>query len=285
MKSADDSRPVWLITGCSKGLGRALAEHVLAQGHRCVVTARNAAAISSLCSRYPATQALALELDVTRSAQIATVLQATLAAFGGVDVLVNNAGFGLNAGVEDAEETAVRNLFETNFFGMTAMIRAVLPSMRGRRKGHIVNVSSISGRVASAGSAYYAATKFAMEGLSQGLAKEVEPLGIRVSVIEPGPLRTDFQGDSMQRSRQPIADYQDTVGQRHARLRATHGRQEGDPARAASVIFNAVKAPEAPFQLVLGERAYEMADACLRRQRDELEAQRALARSIEFDAC
>lgn len=285
MTPADDSIPVWLLTGCSKGLGRALAEHVLAQGHRCVVTARNIASISSLCARFPATQALALELDVTQPAQIANVLQATLAAFGAVDVLVNNAGFGLNAGVEDAEETAVRDLFETNFFGMAAMTRAVLPTMRGRRKGHIVNVSSISGRVASAGSAYYAATKFAMEGLSQGLAKEVEPLGIRVSVIEPGPLRTDFQGESMRRSTQPIADYEDTVGQRHARLRATHGRQEGDPARAARVIFNAVKAPEASFQLVLGERAYEMADASLRRQRDELEAQRALARSIDFDAC
>jgi len=284
MKPADDSGPVWLITGCSKGLGRALAEHVLAQGHRCVVTARDAASVLPVCSPYPATQALALPLDVTRPAQIADALQAALAAFGAIDVLVNNAGFGLNAGVEDVDEPAVRHLFETNFFGLAAMIRAVLPSMRRRRKGHIVNVSSISGRVASPGSAYYAATKFAVEGLSQGLAKEVEPFGIRVSVIEPGPLRTDFQGGSMQRSSHPIADYAATVGQRHARLRATHGRQEGDPARAATVIFGAVTSAAPPFQLVLGRRAYDMAYAGLRQQRDELETQRELARSIDFDA-
>lgn len=163
-------------------------------------------------------------------------------------------------------------------------VRAVLPFMRGSRKGHIINVSSISERVANPGSAYYAATKFAREGLSQGLAKEVEPLGIRVRVIELGPLRTDFRGGSMQSSRQPIADCEEIVGQRHAHLRATHGRQEGDPARVASVIFNAVMEPAAPLQLVLGQRAYDMAEAGLRLQRGELETQRERARSIDFDA-
>lgn len=284
MKPADDSDSVWLITGCSKGLGRALAEHVLAQGHRCVVTARDAASAQSLCSAYPTRQALALPLDVTQPAKIADAVQTAEATFGAVHVLVNNAGFGLNAAVEDADEPAVRHLFETNFFGLASMIRAVLPTMRRRRRGHIVNVSSISGRVASPGSAYYAATKFAVEGLSQGLAKEVEPFGIRVSVIEPGPLRTDFQGGSMQRAGHPIADYAVTVGERHARLRATHGRQEGDPARAAAAIFDAVMSAAPPFQLVLGQRAFDMADAALRQQRGELETQRVLARSIDFDA-
>jgi NADP-dependent 3-hydroxy acid dehydrogenase YdfG len=166
-----------------------LAHHVLAQGNRCVVTARDLSSIQSLLSSHPDQEFLACTLDVTDLDQIHDVLCQAASRFGRIDVLVNNAGFGYNAGVEEGNEQDVRKVFETNFSGLAALTRAVLPSMRTRRKGHVFNISSIRGRVANPGSSYSAASKFAVEGFSQGLAKEVAPRGIRVTVIEPGPLR------------------------------------------------------------------------------------------------
>src|SRR3954447_21075029 len=183
----------WLITGCSTGLGRALAQAVLAHGHNAVVTARNVTTLQELASAFPDT-ALALPLDVTDRAQISKVVQQARTRFGSIDVLVNNAGYGYRAAVEEADDTDIRQLFDTNVFGAVDMIKAVLPGMRANRAGSILNISSIGARICPAGSGYYSATKAALEGLSGSLHKELQPLGINVTVIEPGAFRTDFAG-------------------------------------------------------------------------------------------
>ncbi len=189
----------WLITGCSSGLGRYLAQAVLGHGHSVVVTARDVASVQDLVAGHPKT-GLALALDVTDPAQPAAAVQAAEERFGGVDVLVNNAGYGYRAAVEEGDESQVDQLFATNFFGAVAMIKAVLPGMRSRRRGNIVNISSIGAQISPAGSGYYAASKAALEAMSASLVKEVGPLGIAVTVVEPGGFRTDFAGRSLQQA-------------------------------------------------------------------------------------
>src|SRR5450755_1362088 len=256
MNTDKKATPVWFITGCSTGLGRALAERVLLNGQRCVATARNPAQIADIVRAYPDTS-LALALDVTDAGQREDVVARAEKAFGGIDVLVNNAGHGYSAAVEEGAEEDIRRMFETNFFALAAMTRLVLPAMRLRRSGHIVNISSIGGLVGNPASGYYNATKFAVEGLSQALAKEVGPLGIRVSLIEPGPFRTDFQGRSMTSVANPIDAYAQTAGARRARLRASSGKQAGDPTRAADAIIKVVEASDPPLHLVLGSNGVQ----------------------------
>jgi len=256
MNTDKKATPVWFITGCSTGLGRALAERVLLNGQRCVATARNPAQIADIVRAYPDTS-LALALDVTDARQREDVIARAEKAFGGIDVLVNNAGHGYSAAVEEGAEEDIRRMFETNFFALAAMTRLVLPAMRLRRSGHIVNISSIGGLVGNPASGYYNATKFAVEGLSQALAKEVGPLGIRVSLIEPGPFRTDFQGRSMTSVASPIDAYAQTAGARRAQLRASSGKQAGDPARAADAIIKVVEASDPPLHLVLGSNGVQ----------------------------
>jgi NAD(P)-dependent dehydrogenase (short-subunit alcohol dehydrogenase family) len=244
----------WLITGCSTGLGRHLAQAVLEQGHNAVVTARNPAAVQDLADSAPDT-ALAVGLDVTDEAQVTAAVRQAEERFGGVDVLVNNAGYGYRAAVEEGDPSQVAELFATNFFGPISIIKAVLPGMRDRRSGAIVNLSSIGARISPPGSGYYAASKAALEGMSASLAKEVGPLGIRVIVVEPGGFRTDFAGRSLQQSPGAIADYADTAGRRRKENDDAHGTQPGDPARAAEAIITAVESPEPPFLLLLGADA------------------------------
>jgi NAD(P)-dependent dehydrogenase (short-subunit alcohol dehydrogenase family) len=210
--------PTWLITGCSTGLGRHLAEAVLARGYNAIVTARDATKVQDLVDANPDT-ALALALDVTEDTQVTNAVQQAEERFGGVDVLVNNAGYGYRAAVEEGEEPEVATLFATNFFGPVAMIKAVLPGMRARRNGAIVNISSIGARISPPGSGYYSATKAALEALSASLRRELEPLGITVTVVEPGGFRTDF--------RRPFTA---AVTGRHRRLRR-HGRAPAQGAR------------------------------------------------------
>jgi NAD(P)-dependent dehydrogenase (short-subunit alcohol dehydrogenase family) len=218
--------PTWLITGCSTGLGRHLAEAVLGRGYNAIVTARDAAKVQDLVDTYPDT-ALALALDVTEDTQVANAVQQAEGRFGSVDVLVNNAGYGYRAAVEEGEVPEVAKLFDTNFFGPVAMIKAVLPGMRARRDGAIVNISSIGARISPPGSGYYSATKAALEAMSASLRRELEPLGITVTVVEPGGFRTDFAGRSLQQSRDAIADYADSAGRR----RKEHDTAHGTPAR------------------------------------------------------
>jgi NAD(P)-dependent dehydrogenase (short-subunit alcohol dehydrogenase family) len=273
--------PTWLITGCSSGLGRHLAQAVLEHGWNAVVTARNSAKVQDIAARYPDT-ALALALDVTDRAQVAEAVRQAEARFGAVDVLVNNAGHGYRAAVEEADEADVDELFATNFFGPVAMIKAVLPGMRARRHGAIVNLSSIAARNPGPGSAYYAATKCAVEGLSGGLRKEVEPLGIKVIVAEPGEFRTDFSGRSLQQSPTAIADYAETAGRRRIENDTTDGHQRGDPARGAQVIIKAVEASDSPHLLLLGSDAIQVVGDALDADRATLEAWEATSLTTDF---
>ena len=243
--------PAWFITGCSSGFGRALATLVLERGWRAAVTARDPGQVEDLVARH-AGRSLALKLDVTDSAQIAAAVQAAEARYGAIDVLVNNAGYGYQTSVEDGDERAIRALFDTNVFGLAAMIRAVLPGMRARRRGHIVNLSSVAGFVGFPGSGYYAATKHAVEGLSDALANEVGPLGIHVLCVEPGPFRTDFSGRSIRQTLSRFPDYEATVNTRLRTVAERSGAQPGDPVRAAAAIIEAVQAPRPPRHLVLG---------------------------------
>lgn len=243
----------WLITGCSTGLGRALASAALDRGETVVVTARNVATIEDLVRSHPGT-ALALPLDVTDHAQGSDVVRAAQERFGAIDVLVNNAGHTYRAAVEEAAEDQVQELFATNFFGPAALIRAVLPGMRERRSGTIVNISSIAARSFPIGSGYYAASKAALEALTASLRKEVQPLGITVMAVEPGAFRTNFLRSPTQ-PREVISDYAGTVGARREQDTTRHGHQPGDPASAAQAIITAVQSPSTPLMLVLGPDA------------------------------
>jgi NAD(P)-dependent dehydrogenase (short-subunit alcohol dehydrogenase family) len=244
----------WFITGCSTGLGRALAEAVLESGQNVVATARDVAAVEDLAQHYPDT-ALAVSLDVTQPGQVAHAVQAAQERFGAIDVLVNNAGYGYRAAVEEGDDEDVQKLFATNVFGAVSMIKAVLPGMRAHRHGAILNISSIGARIRPPGSGYYAATKAALEGLSGSLDQELRPLGISVTVVEPGAFRTDFAGRSLHQSATPIPDYADTAGRRRKEHDTAHGHQPNDPVRGAQAMIAAVEAEDTPSLLMLGEDA------------------------------
>jgi len=262
---------VWLITGCSTGFGRELAKLVLDRGYRAVVTARDPRQIQDLTIGHDG-RALALKLDVTNAAEVAEAVKTAETTFGGIDVLVNNAGYGYVGAVEESEEGEVRAMVETNFFGLSRMIHAVLPGMRQRRRGSIVNISSIGGLVGFPGVGYYNATKFAVEGLSEALAKELAPLGIKVLVVEPGPFRTDWAGRSLKKSSRTIQDYAETAGTFLERLASRSGKQAGDPVRAGEAIIKAVESNSAPLHLVLGQMALDTARAKVELLRHDLDA-------------
>ena len=261
----------WFITGCSTGLGRALAEVCLGRGFNVVVTARDAATVQELANAHPET-ALALALDVTNAGQVSAAVRQAEDRFGGIDVLVNNAGYGYRAAVEEAGEADVQRLFDTNFFGAVAMVKAVLPGMRGRRSGAIVNISSIGARISPEGSGYYAASKAALEAMTASLRKEVKPLGITAMSVEPGGFRTDFAGRSLTQSAEAIADYADTAGKRRKEHDTTHGTQPGDPAKAAHAIIAAVESPDTPGLLLLGKDSLAGFRAALDALRAETDA-------------
>jgi NAD(P)-dependent dehydrogenase (short-subunit alcohol dehydrogenase family) len=249
--------PVWFITGCSTGFGKELARLVLDQGWRAVVTARHLDRLTGLASGHEE-NALAVQLDVTDRAQIALAVRQAEEKFGCIDVLVNNAGYGYLAAVEEGEDEQIRAMFETNFFGLVAMTNAVLPGMRQRRSGHIVNFSSIGGLVSFAATGYYHATKYAVEGLSESLSIELAPLGIKVLIVEPGPFRTDWAGRSLLESGTVINDYDSTAGERRRQTHERSGRQQGDPVRAGKAIIDAVGSQNPPLHLLLGKPALEM---------------------------
>jgi NAD(P)-dependent dehydrogenase (short-subunit alcohol dehydrogenase family) len=272
----------WLITGCSSGLGRALAEEVLKDGYNAVITSRNSDDIQDLASRYPE-NALAISLDITVATQIETVIKQAEEKFGSIDVLVNNAGYGYRGAVEEGDETDVRKLFDTMFFGTVKMIQAILPGMRSRKSGTIMNLSSIGGRFAAAGSGYYSGAKFAIEGMSDALRKEVGPLGIKVIVIEPGAFRTDFAGRSLVGAKKTIEDYSETVGPRRKENDKTHGTQPGDPEKAARAIINIQENENVPFRLLLGRDAIELTSKELAAQIKEIEDWKEISLSTDFN--
>ena len=243
--------PVWFISGCSSGLGRELARAVLARGWRAAITARDASRVVDL-ARGHAPTGLALELDVTDPGQIARAVQAAEDRFGRIDVLVNNAGYGYQSSVEEGDEAEIRAQFDANVFGLFALTRAVLPGMRARRRGHVINITSVAGLAGYPGSGYYAASKHAVEGFSDSLAAEGLPLGIRVTCVEPGPFRTDWAGRSLRQTPVRITDYADTAGARMARTAGGSGAQPGDPVRAAAAMICITQTDNPPRHLVLG---------------------------------
>jgi NAD(P)-dependent dehydrogenase (short-subunit alcohol dehydrogenase family) len=274
-------QPVWFITGCSTGFGHEIARYALARGYRTVVTARHPEQLHGLTGKG---EALVLKLDVTDKEQVADAVRAAEEHFGHIDVLVNNAGIGYFAAVEESEEDEVRRMFEINIIGLCRMIHVVLPGMRKRRKGFIVNISSIAGLTSFPAIGYYSATKFAVEGLSEALRKEVEPLGIQVMIVEPSGFRTDWAGRSANESPREIDDYAATAGAARRQLRAVSGHQPGDPVRAAHAIFKAIESPQPPHHLLLGNDAFLAAMAKLEALRQDYVAWETVTRGADFPA-
>ena len=250
--------PVWFITGCSTGFGRELTKLVLDRGWNAVITARNTDQIKDLAEGYEKS-ALVLPLDVTKKDQVAAAVAKAQETFGRIDVLVNNAGYGYFSSIEEGEEEKIRAQFETNVFGLITMTQAVLPGMRKQRSGHIINVSSIGGLVGFTATGFYHATKFAVEGLSESLSKEVAPVGIKVLLVEPGPFRTDWAGRSTARTETQIDDYKATIGARMDASLEGSGKQKGDPIRGCEAIIAAVESNTPQLRLLLGEMAYKLA--------------------------
>lgn len=241
----------WLITGCSTGIGREIARAALEAGHSVVVTARRRETVADFVDTF-GDRAVAVALDVTDKEQIAAAVAAADDAFGGIDVLVNNAGYGYMSAVEEGDDAEVRKLFDTNYFGVVDTIKAVLPAMRARKSGHIVNISSMTGLVANPPNAYYSSTKFALEALTEALAQEVGPLGIKVTAIEPGAFRTDWARRSMQESSMPIGDYDDGVGTRKTLIKEFADHLPGDPRKVAEAVLTVTALDEPPLRLLLG---------------------------------
>ena len=272
-------KPVWFVTGCSTGFGHELAKQLLERGYRTVITARNPETLNRLSTLG---DALALTLDVTDQQQIDSAILAATERFGRIDVLVNNAGIGYFAAVEESEEAQIRKMFEINFFGLSRMIHAVLPGMRKQRSGYIVNLSSLGGLRSFPALGYYNATKFAVEGLSEALWQEVEPLGIKVMLVEPSGFRTDWAGRSANESQQQIADYAPTAGIWRSQVRINSGQQPGDPVRGVQAIIQAVESTQPPHHLLLGKDAFLGATSKLEELRKVFMAGEIVAVGADF---
>ncbi|MBD2611709.1 SDR family NAD(P)-dependent oxidoreductase [Nostoc punctiforme FACHB-252] len=287
IKSSSIETKVWLITGTSKGLGRALAETVLEQGDTVVLTARNPELIQDLAASFPE-NTLAVQLDVTKPEEIQAAVKQAIAKFGRIDVLVNNAGYGILGAIEEVNNAEVRRQFETNFFGVLEVLRTVLPYMRQQGSGHIVNISSVGGFVGYAGTGIYNGTKFALEGISEALAQEVTPLGIKITIVEPGAFRTEFVTRSLVIADSEIKDYEIAIGEMRQGARDILDNQlefqePGDPKKAALAIIKAVNSENPPLRLALGEDAIYAINAKLESVKTELDAWKEVSVNTAFD--
>jgi NAD(P)-dependent dehydrogenase (short-subunit alcohol dehydrogenase family) len=278
-----NNKPVWFITGCSTGFGREIARHVLGLGYPTVVTARNTDQLKDLVAGHE-TLAYVLELDVTDAGQVAEAVKRAEAKFGRIDVLVNNAGIGYFGSVEESDLDEARKMIEINFWGLTQMTRAVLPGMRKRRSGTIVNLSSAGGIIAFPALSFYNASKFAVEALSESLSQEVAPLGLKVLLVEPGPFRTDWAGRSANQAPHTISDYDETAKARTDTIRNYSGKQPGDPKRAAAAIVKAVEAEHPPLRLLLGKPALAAARKKIEAMRTDFDAWAEVTEGADFPA-
>lgn len=249
---------VWLVTGCSTGLGRAFANAALADGYSVAVASRKTADVDDIVKAFPET-AFAVTLDVTKPHEIQAAINATVKRFGRIDVLVNNAGIGYFGSIEESDDAETRRMMEINFFGLANTAREVLPIMRAHKSGHIINISSICGLYSFPGLGYYNATKYAVDGFTETLYKEVKDLGIKVSIIAPGAFRTDWAGRSAQESQSNIADYAQTADTFKSIIRNSNGQQPGNPAKAAAALIKLVETENPPLRLLLGADALENA--------------------------
>jgi len=254
MNESTTPSPVWLITGCSSGFGLALATTLLSRGRRVIATARQTESLAELAARYPETCRV-LPLDVAAAGQVKTTIAEAAKAWGRLDVIVNNAGYGLVGAFEELGADQIARNFSVNFFGALEIIRAALPILRAQGSGHIVNISAAAVISNYAGFSIYGATKWALEGVSESLAAELKPLGIKVTIVQPGPFRTDFISRSMERAENHLADYDRTSGKFLRFLETMSGKQPGDPDKAAEAIIAAVESATPPLRLVLGKYA------------------------------
>jgi NAD(P)-dependent dehydrogenase (short-subunit alcohol dehydrogenase family) len=273
--------PVWFISGCSTGFGQELAKLVLARGWRAVVTARDVARVRPLAGGH-GDRALAIALDVTKQREIDGAVAAATERFGRINVLVNNAGYGYQASIEEGEDAEIRAQFDVNVFGLFALTRAVLPLMRTQRSGHIINITSVAGLVGFPSSGYYAASKHAVEGWADALAIEAAPLGIRVTNVEPGPFRTDWAGRSLRQTPNLIGDYAETAGKRLQSTKDISGTQAGDPVRAGEAMITLSQMADPPRNIVLGRWGYDAVTTALRERLATIEAHRELGLSTDF---
>lgn len=272
---------VWFITGCSTGFGRELAKEVLTNGYKAVVTARNLADIADIVKEHPE-NALAVKLDVTNRDEVKAAVAEAQGHFGKIDVLVNNAGIGYFGAIEESEEDEVRRMFEINFWGLAHVTQAVLPGMRAQRSGHILNVASIGGLVGFPAVGYYNATKFAVDGFSDSLSKEVATLGIKVTVICPSGFRTDWAGRSANNSKIVIDDYKSTAEVNKNTIRGYSGSQPGDPVRAVKAIVKVVETENSPLHLLLGVAALKGARNKLEVLKKDFDTWAEITESADF---
>ena len=273
----------WLITGCSSGLGRAVAAEALEAGDRVVATARDSSTLADLREAEPE-RALTLALDVTDTASVTEAVAEAEGWSGGIDVVVCNAAYGLYGAVEEVSEEEAMRVFQTNVFGVVRVVQAALPSMRRRGSGTIVNIGSIAGLVGGPGNGFYAATKFALEGLSEAMRAELEPLGLRVLLLEPSGIRTDFHSRSYRRAERQIEAYEATAGKQIATFLGRAGRQAGDPKRIARLMRKLVEAKEAPFRILVGNDAVDRARPKIGAMLDGIAEWEETSRSTDFDA-
>ena len=255
-------KKVWFISGASSGLGKELAKQVLEAGYQAALGARKIQDVADLVAAYP-DAAVALQLDVTKPDEIVTAVEAVKTKFNRIDVLVNNAGIGYFGSLEESDEDEVRRMFEINFFGLAKLTKEVLPVLRNQRSGHIINISSILGLVSAPAVGYYSATKFAVDGYSESLSKEVAPLGIKVTIIAPSNIRTNWAGSSANEAPNSIEDYKATAGAVKDHLRSISGKQDGDPARMSAAIIKVVETENPPLRLLLGNDSFNEANAKL----------------------
>ena len=268
----------WLITGCSTGFGRVLAEQLLKTDANVIATARKPEQLKDLKGE----RLLTLALDVTKPDTIAKAVAEAKKKFGRIDVLVNNAGYGMLGAVEECAIEDTQRMFDTNVFGLLRVTQAVLPIMRAQKAGHIFNLSSAAGVVPTAGFGMYNGTKFAVEGISQALALDVKHLGIQVTIIEPGPFRTDFADRSLD-TQPAIADYEESVGKTRKRMETLGGHQAGDPVKAAQIMIDLAGKANAPLQQPLGNDAMDRIKARSAQWKDDMERAEALARTADYD--
>jgi NAD(P)-dependent dehydrogenase (short-subunit alcohol dehydrogenase family) len=272
---------VWLITGCSTGFGRELAKEVLAKGYKVAVASRKTSDIDDIVAAYP-NSSIAIQLDVTNESEIKSSVAQTMAHFGQIDVLVNNAGIGYFGSIEESEDAEVRKMFEINVFGLAKMTQEVLPHMRKQRSGHILNIASIAGLRSFPGVGFYNATKYAVDGFSEALAKEVGPLGIKVTIIAPSGFRTDWAGRSANESPANISDYTETAYKNKDNIRGISGNQAGDPIRGVKAMIQVVESENPPMRLLLGVAALKGAREKLEELKHDFDTWAAVTEGADF---
>ncbi|HEV7924987.1 MAG TPA: oxidoreductase [Verrucomicrobiae bacterium] len=283
MKTQNDNNSlVWFITGTSNGFGRELVRETLRRGDSVIATSRTPQKVAEAFAEHK-DRLLAVAMDLGSRDQITKAVDTGISRFGKVDVLVNNAGYGFIGAIEEATDDEIKRVHETNVFGLLRVLRAVLPHFRERKSGHVVNLSSISGLIGLPGFGIYNSTKFAVEGISEALVAEVAPLGIHVTIVEPGPFRTEFLAGSLTMAENEIPQYETTAGAARVGASTRNGKQPGDPSRAAMAIIKAVTSEKPPLHLLLGRFAYDNATAKMERLQKEFEAWREVTLAADFE--